>query len=53
MGLVITDSWFVGAITDNSESSLVESNNCHFWQSRQSLVRAILCKHFSSQEALL
>ena len=28
--LVITDSWFVGAITDNPESSLVDSINCHF-----------------------
>ena len=26
-GLVIADGWFVGAITDNSESSLLDSNN--------------------------
>ena len=29
--LVVTDGWFVGAITDNSESSLVDSINHHFW----------------------
>ena len=51
--LVITDSWFVGAITDNSESSLVDSINHCFWQSRRSLVRGISCKCFPSQEALL
>ena len=51
--LVVTDSWFVGAITDNSEFSLVDSINCCFQQSRWSLVWAISCKHFASQEALL
>ena len=53
MELVVTDGWFVGAITDNSESSLVDSINRCFWWLRQSLVRAILYKHFPSQEALL
>ena len=52
-GLVIADGWFVGAITNNSESSLVDSNNCCFWWSRQSLVQAVSCKHFPSQEVLL
>ena len=51
--LVITDSWFVSVITDNSESSLVDSINHHFQQSRWSLVQAILCKRFPSWEALL
>ena len=51
--LVIADGWFVSAITDNSESSLVDSINRCFWWLRQSLVRAILYKHFPSQEALL
>ena len=51
--LVIADSWFVGAITDNSESSLVDSINCHFWRSRWSLVWAISCKCFPNWEALL
>ena len=53
MELVVTDGWFVGMITDNSESSLVDSVNCCFQWSRQSLVRAVSCKHFPSQEALL
>ena len=44
--LVVTDSWFVGEITDNSESSLVDSINHCFWWLRWSLVWAILCKHF-------
>ena len=35
VGLVITDSWFVGVITNNSESSLLDSNNHRFWWSRQ------------------
>ena len=52
-GLVVTDGWFVGAITDNSESSLVDSINHHFRQSRQSLVWAVSCKCFPSQEVLL
>ena len=51
--LVVADGWFVGAITDNSESSLVDSNNRHFWQLRWSLVRTVLCKHFPSWEVLL
>ena len=51
--LVIADSWFVSAITDNSESSLVDSSNRRFQQSRRSLVQAISCKHFPSQEVLL
>ena len=53
VGLVVTDGWLVGAITDNSESSLLDSNNCRFQQLRQSLVQAISCKHFPSWEALL
>ena len=51
--LVITDGWFVGAITDNSESSFVDSSNHRFWQLKWSLVQAISCKHFPSREALL
>ena len=51
--LVIADGWFVGVITDNSESSLVDSINRHFQQLRRSLVRAISCKCFPSQEAVL
>ena len=51
--LVIADSWFVGAITDNLEFSLVDSSNCCFQQSRRSLVQAISCKCFPSQEVLL
>ena len=51
--LVVTDGWFVSVITNNSESSLVDSSNCCFWRLRQSLVWAISCKHFPSQEALL
>ena len=51
--LVVADGWFVVAITDNSESSLVDSINRRFWQSRWSLVRAVSCKHFPSQEVLL
>ena len=35
-GLVIADSWFVGAITDNSESSLLDSNNHCFQRLRWS-----------------
>ena len=53
MELVVADSWFVSAITDNSESSLVDSINHCFRQSRRSLVRAISCKCFPSREALL
>ena len=51
--LVIADSWFVGAITDNSESSLVDAINGCFWWLRQSLGWAISCKHFPSREVLL
>ena len=51
--LVIADGWVVGEIIDNSESSFVDSINHHFWWLRQSLVRAISCKRFPSQEALL
>ena len=51
--LAIADGWFVGVITDNSESSLLDSINCCFWRSRWSLVWAILCRHFPSWEALL
>ena len=53
MELVVTDGWVVGEIIDNSESNFMDSINHHFWQSRQSLVRAVLCRHFPSQEALL
>ena len=51
--LVIAGGWFVGEITDNSESSLVDSINHHFRQSRWSLVWAVSCKCFPSQEVLL
>ena len=53
MELVVTDGWFVSEIIENSECSFVDSINCHFQQSRWSLVWAVLCKHFPSQEALL
>ena len=53
MELVITNSWVVSEIIDNSESSFMDSINHHFRQSRRSLVRAISCKHFPSREALL
>ena len=51
--LVVIDSWVVGEIIDNSESSFMDSINHHFQQSRWSLVWAVLCKHFPSREALL
>ena len=51
--LTVTDSWFVGAITDNSESNLLDSINHLFQWSRRSLVWAISCRHFPSWEALL
>ena len=51
--LAIADGWFVGAITDNSESSLLDSINCRFQQSRRSLVQAVSCRHFPSQEVIL
>ena len=53
MELVVADGWFVGVITDNSESSLVDSINCCFQWSRRSLVQAVSCKCFPSWEALL
>ena len=53
MELVIADGWFVGEIIDNSESSFVDSINHHFQRLRWSLVWAISCKCFPSQEALL
>ena len=52
MELVVAGSWFVGEIINNSESSFVDSINHHFWQLRWSLVQAISCKCFPSQEAL-
>ena len=53
MELVVTDGWVVGDIIDNSESSFMDLiNHCFRW-SRWSLVWAILCKCFPSQEALL
>ena len=51
-GLVVADGWFVGAITNNSESNLLDSKNRRFQQSRRSLVQAVLCKHFPSWEVL-
>ena len=51
--LVVADGWFVSEIINNSESSFMDSINCHFWRSRPSLVWAVLCKHFPSREALL
>ena len=53
MELVIADSWLVGEIIDNSESSFMDSINCCFQWLRWSLVQAILCKRFPSREALL
>ena len=53
MELAVANSWFVSALTDNSESSLVDSTNRHFQQLRWSLVLAILCRCFPSQEVLL
>ena len=52
-GLVVADGWFVGAITNNSESSLLDSNNHWFWRLRRSLIRAVSCRCFPSWEALL
>ena len=51
--LVVADSWVVGDIINNSESSFVDSISHLFRQSRRSLVWAISCKCFPSQEALL
>ena len=51
--LAVTDGWFVSAITNNSESSLLDSTNCCFQQLRRSLVRAVLCRCFPSQEVLM
>ena len=53
MELVVTGGWFVGEIINNSESSFIDSINCHFQRSRQPLVQAVSCKHFPSWEALL
>ena len=51
--LVVTDGWVVSEIINNSESSFMDSINRRFQQLRRSLVWAISCKHFPSQEALL
>ena len=51
--LAVADSWFIGVITDNSESSLVDSTNHCFRWLRRSLVLAISCRCFPTQEALL
>ena len=51
--LAVMDNWFVCAITDNSESSLVDSTNHHFQGLRWSLVLAVSCRHFPSWEVLL
>ena len=52
--LAVADGWFVGAITNKSESSLLDSTNCHFWWSGQSLVwLSHVDIYFPSQEALL
>ena len=51
--LVVADSWVVGDIIDNSESSFVDLINRRFRRSRWSLVQAVLWKRFPSQEALL
>ena len=53
MELVVADSWVVGEIINNSESSFMDSINHHFRWSRWSLVRAVSCKCFPSQEVLL
>ena len=52
-GLAVAGNWFVSACTNNSVSSCVDSTNCHFRQSRWSLVLAVSCKCFLSWEALL
>ena len=51
--LAVTDGWFVSVITDNSESSLLDSFNCHFQWSRWSLVQAVSCRCFPSRGVLL
>ena len=53
MELAVADSWFVDAITDNSESSLLDSTNRHFQWLRWSLVWAVSCRCFPSWEVLL
>ena len=53
MELVVANGWFVSDITNNSESSFMDSINHHFQQPRWSLVWAVSCKHFPSREALL
>ena len=40
--LAVADSWFVSPITDNSESSLLDSTNRHSQQLRWSLVWAVV-----------
>ena len=52
-GLAVANGWFVGVITNNLESSLVDSTNHCFWWSRQSLVWAVSCRFFLGQKALL
>ena len=51
--LAVVGNWFVSACTDNLASSCVDSTSCHFRQSRSSLVLAVPCKCFPSQEVLL
>ena len=51
--LVVADGWVVGEIINNSESSFMDLINHRFHWSRWSLVQAVLCKRFPSQEALL
>ena len=53
MELVVARSWFVDEIINSSESNFIDSINRCFQQSRQSLVQAVLCKCFPSQEVLL
>ena len=50
MELVIADSWFVSEIINNSESSFVDSINCHFWQLRRSLVQCEVCLRYFYQK---
>ena len=51
--LAVMGDWFVSACTDNLASSCVDSTSCHFRQLRSSLVLAVPCKCFPSQEVLL
>ena len=50
MELVIADSWFVSESINNSESSFVDSINCHFWQLRWSLVQCEVCLRYFYQK---